>query len=165
MKEFLRHFHVDNFQFKYRESIKNHYNIGQYWVEVELDDVTNYDEELADILSKHPTEVLPLFEEAAREVADEVTKPREGEEVVQEMQVMISSGAHTVPLRDLKSEYISRLVKVPGIVIAASSTRAKATVISLQCRGCREVRANLPINTGLEGFLLPRKCSTDQAGW
>lgn len=77
---------------------------------------------------------------------------------------MITSDSNAIPLRDLKSEYISKLVKVPGIVIAASSMRAKATKISLQCRGCQEVLPNLNINPGLEGFLLPRKCNTDQTG-
>jgi len=43
------------------------------------------------------------FEEAAREVADEVTRPRpEGEEEVQDIQVMISSAAHPTNLRSLK---------------------------------------------------------------
>jgi len=43
------------------------------------------------------------FEEAAREVADEVTRPRpEGEEEVQDIQVMISSTANPTNVRSLK---------------------------------------------------------------
>jgi len=43
------------------------------------------------------------FEEAAREVADEVTKPRpEGEEEVEDIQVMISSAANSTSVRSLK---------------------------------------------------------------
>jgi hypothetical protein len=39
---------------------------------------------------KQPTEYLPLFEESATEVADEVTSPRpEGEEEVEPIQVPI----------------------------------------------------------------------------
>jgi DNA replication licensing factor MCM5 len=160
----LRQFHEGNFQYKYREQLKHHYNIGQYWIEIDLQDCISYDEDLADKLSKHPTEYLPLFEDVAKEVADEVTRPRTDDEPVQDIQVMVSSGAKGGTLRDMKSEYISKLVKVPGIVIAASSMRAKATSISIQCRGCKEVIPNLQINGGLEGFLLPRKCSTDQTG-
>lgn len=129
-----------------------------------MQDCISYDEDLGDKLSKHPTEYLPLFEDVAKEVADEVTRPRPDDEPVQDIQVMVSSGANAIPLREMKSEYISKLVKVPGIVIAASSMRAKATCISIQCRGCKEVIPNLHINAGLEGFLLPRKCSTDQTG-
>lgn len=43
------------------------------------------------------------FEDAAREVADEVTKPRpEGDEEVQDIEVMISSAANPSTIRDLK---------------------------------------------------------------
>lgn len=55
---------------------------------------------------------------------------------------------------------MSHLVKIPGIVIAASSIKAKATRISIQCRSCRNFMNNIPIKPGLEGYALPRKCPT-----
>ena len=58
--------------YKYREQLKNHYNIGQFWVEIDLQDAINYDDDMADKLVKHPTDYLPLFEDVAKEVADEV---------------------------------------------------------------------------------------------
>lgn len=43
------------------------------------------------------------FEDAAKEVADEVTRPRpEGEEDVHDIQVMLSSNANPCGLRELK---------------------------------------------------------------
>jgi len=43
------------------------------------------------------------FEDAAREVADEVTRPRpEGDEDIQDIQVMIRSAAHPTCVRALK---------------------------------------------------------------
>jgi DNA replication licensing factor MCM5 len=59
---------------------------------------------------------------------------------------------------------MSRLVKIPGIVIAASAIRAKATRISIQCRTCRNFMNNIAVKPGLEGYALPRKCPTEQAG-
>lgn len=59
---------------------------------------------------------------------------------------------------------ISKLVKVSGIIVSASNVRAKATKVSLQCRGCQEIIKDVNINPGLEGYLLPRKCNTDQSG-
>ncbi|RWS16481.1 DNA replication licensing factor mcm5-A-like protein [Dinothrombium tinctorium] len=154
LKEFIRD-----------DQLRNHYNIGQFWIEVSIEDLAAYDEELANKILKHPSECLPLFEEAAKEVADEVTKPRAiGEETVKDIQVMLRSDSNPISLRDLKSECISKLVRVSGIVIAASSIRAKATSISLQCRSCREVISNISVKPGLEGFLLPRKCNSDQTG-
>ncbi|RWS31678.1 DNA replication licensing factor mcm5-A-like protein [Leptotrombidium deliense] len=165
LKEFLREYHDGNFSYKYREQLKNHYNINQYWVEVSIEDLSAFDEELANKVLRSPSETLPLFEEAAKEVADDVTKPRDhDDEMIKDIQVMLKADCNPTSFRDLKSEYISKLVRIPGIVIAASNMKAKATCVSLQCRGCREVVSNIPVKPGLEGFLLPRKCSSEQAG-
>lgn len=55
---------------------------------------------------------------------------------------------------------VSRLVKVPGIIIGVSGIRAKATKIAIQCRSCQNVIPNLAVKPGLEGYVLPRKCNT-----
>ena len=55
---------------------------------------------------------------------------------------------------------MSHIVKVPGIIISASAIRAKATHITIQCRSCRNYRANIAVKPGLEGYTLPRKCDT-----
>lgn len=43
-----------------RDELKRHYNLGQYWVEVEMEDLASFDEDLADYLYKQPTEHLQL---------------------------------------------------------------------------------------------------------
>ena len=59
---------------------------------------------------------------------------------------------------------MARLVKVPGIVIQASGLRAKATRLTIQCRSCRHIMANIAVKPGLEGYSLPRKCAADASG-
>ncbi|XP_010614222.1 DNA replication licensing factor MCM5 isoform X1 [Fukomys damarensis] len=148
-----------------RDELKRHYNLGEYWIEVEMEDLASFDEDLADSLYKQPAEHLELLEEAAKEVADEVTRPRPaGEEVLQDIQVMLKSDASPSSIRSLKSDMMSHLVKIPGIIIAASAVRAKATRISIQCRSCRNTLTNIALRPGLEGYALPRKCNVDQAG-
>lgn len=72
-------------------------------MEVNIEDVGSFDETLADKLFKQPAEHLPIFEEAAREVADELTAPRpEEEEAVEDIQIMLTSDAGASNLRDLK---------------------------------------------------------------
>ncbi|KAG8436418.1 hypothetical protein GDO86_007497 [Hymenochirus boettgeri] len=168
-KEFLRQYRVGTdrtgFSFKYRDELKRHYNLGEYWIEVEMEDLSSFDEDLADYLYKQPTEHLQLLEEAAQEVADEVTRPRPaGEEVIQDIQVMLRSDANPANIRSLKSEQMSHLVKIPGIIIAATAVRAKATKISIQCRSCQNTIGNIAVRPGLEGYAMPRKCNTEQAG-
>uniref|UniRef100_A0A671QZV8 DNA replication licensing factor MCM5 n=1 Tax=Sinocyclocheilus anshuiensis TaxID=1608454 RepID=A0A671QZV8_9TELE len=168
-REFLRQFRVGTdrtgFTYKYRDELKRHYTLGEYWIEVEMEDLASFDEDLSDCLYKLPTENLPLLEEVAQEVADEVTRPRPaGEETVQDIQVMLKSDAHPASIRNLKSEQVSCLVKIPGIIISSTAVRAKATKVCLQCRGCRAVISNIPLPPGLQGYALPRKCNTEQAG-
>ncbi|GLG97977.1 DNA replication licensing factor REC [Gryllus bimaculatus] len=165
LKEFLRQFHEGNFNYKYRDTLKRHYNLGQYWLEVNLEDLASFDDALAEKMYKQPSEYIPVFEEAAKDVADEITAPRPlGEEHVEDVQILLSSDSNPASLRNLKSDVVSRLVKVPGIIVSASGIRAKATKISIQCRSCRTVIPNLPLKPGLEGYVLPRRCNTEQAG-
>lgn len=54
-------FFVDIFFFLSRsDQLKRHYNLGQYYLEVDLQDLTSFDEQLADKLTKSPAEFLPL---------------------------------------------------------------------------------------------------------
>ncbi|XP_064403008.1 DNA replication licensing factor mcm5-like [Halichondria panicea] len=164
-KEFIKTFLDQDNCFCYRDQLKRHYNLRQYWMQVDLEDLSSFDSQLADKLSRSPSEYLPLFEEAARDAADELTQPRPlGEETVEDVQVLLHSDANPVQIRQLRSEHMARLVKVPGIVIQASGVKAKATKITIQCRSCRNFQSGISINPGLEGYSLPRRCPTDQAG-
>uniref|UniRef100_A0A8C5D9D8 DNA replication licensing factor MCM5 n=1 Tax=Gadus morhua TaxID=8049 RepID=A0A8C5D9D8_GADMO len=165
-REFLRQFREGTdrtgFTYKYRDELKRHYTLGDYWIEVEIEDLASFDEDLSDCLYKLPTENLPLLEEAAKDVADEVTRPRPlGEETVQDIQVLLKSDAHPTSIRSLKSEQVSRLVKVPGIIISATAVRAKATRVCLQCRGsAASISFNILIQTLLLLLLLLIICSS-----
>ncbi|KAK9883161.1 hypothetical protein WA026_001361 [Henosepilachna vigintioctopunctata] len=164
-KEFLRQFHTENFNYKYRDTLKRNYNLGRYFLEVNIEDLGSYDETLADRLTKQPSEHIQLFEDAAKEVADELTAPRPvGEEEVEDVQIMLTSEALPSGLRNVKSDAVSHLVKIPGIIVSASGIKAKATRMAIQCRSCKNVIPNLSVKPGLEGYIMPRKCNTEQAG-
>lgn len=53
----------------YRDALKRNYNLRQYWVEINIEDLSSFDEVLAEKLYKKPTEHLPILEEAAKEVS------------------------------------------------------------------------------------------------
>lgn len=44
----------------FRDELKRHYTLGEFWVEVEMEDLSSFDEDLSDCLHKLPTENLPL---------------------------------------------------------------------------------------------------------
>lgn len=165
LKDFLRVFHTGNFNYIYRDALRNNYNSGRYWLEVDLKDVNSYDEELGEQVKKQPTEVLPLFEDAAKEIADEITRPRpEGEETVKPIQIMLRSEANPIFIRQLTSDQVAKLYKVSGIVVSASTIKAKATQLTIQCRSCRNTMSNIKVKPGMEGYALPRKCNADTSG-
>lgn len=72
-------------------------------MEINLEDLAAFDESLAEKIQKLPTEYLPILEEATKEVADELTAPRpEGEEKMEDIQVLLCSDAHPSSLRGMK---------------------------------------------------------------
>lgn len=74
-----------------------------------------------------------------------------------EHQLLLHSSASETSIRNLDAVTISRLVRVPGIVIGASVTSSKATALHIQCRNCRTQRV-LPVPGGFAGVSLPRTC-------
>lgn len=164
-KNFLKEFYEGNRVYKYREQLKDHFNLGEFWISVSLEDLDSYNETLSDHLKKRPSKLMEIFELAATEVCDDITKPRaEGFEVVPNIQVMITSVGSPTSLRDLRSELVSKLITVSGIIVTASQVRAKATSITLQCTGCRDTVPNIHVRRGLDGYMLPRKCPNRDDG-
>ncbi len=43
-----------------RDQLKRHYNLGQYWIQIDIDDLSSFDSKLADKLIRLPAEYLPL---------------------------------------------------------------------------------------------------------
>jgi DNA replication licensing factor MCM5 len=68
----------------------------------------------------------------------------------------LSRGRFT-SLRTLRSDTMSQLVAVPGIVVSASRANTKARTIALQCRNCKNT-IRISCNDGFGGARVPRKC-------
>ena len=43
-----------------RDQLKRHYNLKQFWLQVDLEDLSSFDSVLADLLQRNPSEYLPL---------------------------------------------------------------------------------------------------------
>ena len=66
--------------------------------------MAGYDEQLADKLKESPWEMMPWFEEAAKEAVDEVTFPRgNGETEAEDIHVTIICEATPTSARDLEN--------------------------------------------------------------
>ena len=166
--QFLREYHTtsdDQVTYLYREAIRNNYNLNEFWVEVDMGHLASFDTELSSLLNRNPADNLALFEEAAKTLADQVTRPRPvGSDVVEDMQILLKSEANTQFIRNIKANQMSTLVKVSGIAVSASTIRSKATRLALQCRSCRDVVPSIAMKPGLEGCMMPRKCQNQAQG-
>jgi DNA replication licensing factor MCM5 len=83
--------------------------------------------------------------------------PSQKDVVLPEHQLLLHSSAGDISIRNLDALTISRLVRVPGIVIGASVLSSKATALHIQCRNCHQTKV-LPVAGGFAGVSLPRIC-------
>ncbi|KRX57534.1 DNA replication licensing factor mcm5 [Trichinella sp. T9] len=164
-KNFIREFNYGSFAHIYRESLRNHCKLGKMYLEVRLQDMRSYNSDLAYIFQKNPTEVLPMFEEVTKDVAEETTYQGSSEvNTLPNMQVIITSDENSQPVRSLQSKQISKVVKLRGIIVSTSQVRCKATSISIQCRNCQLTVNNISMQPGFDGYALPRRCNSNQIG-
>ncbi len=91
-----------------------------------------------------------------------IVHPHEPDVKLPDHQLLLHSNAEDVSIRNLDSLTISRLVRVPGIVIGASVMSSKATAVHIQCRTCDHTQ-NIPILGGFSGVTLPRQCARARA--
>ncbi|CAJ0918558.1 unnamed protein product, partial [Mesorhabditis belari] len=164
-RRFIREFSIGGFQMIYREQLKKNYNLCKYQLDISLNHLRVFDEDAEKKLRTYPMKFMPALEEAAKIVADEVTKPRpEGQEQVQDIQVTLGLEEYSTTIRKVKSTQVSQIIKISGIIVASSQVRAKATKLTLQCRQCHHTIADIKIKSGFDGYALPRQCGAPQTG-
>jgi len=74
-----------------------------------------------------------------------------------DIQVQLLSENNPMEIRLLQSSHVSKLVKIPGIVISSSRIQARAVKLCIECRGCHK-RLDLPARIGFGGAELPKIC-------
>jgi len=156
-REFIRNFQVGE-EFPYRDQLRKNTNKGDYKLEVLLEDVMKYDSKLHDEIKDRPSDLMPAFEKAAKDVhAAMLVGRREEGEIVPDVQVIVTSSVIPKGMRDLNALDYSTLVHVQGIVIAAQKPRVKATTIAIQCKTCKTIR-RLNVRPGFGSCTIPRIC-------
>jgi DNA replication licensing factor MCM5 len=166
-REFFRNFRQGNV-YIYRDALVRHWDRKEFYIEVELGHVNEYDEVLLQSLQTRPTEILPFFEAGAKDALKLFLTLNSANEVNQstipDFQIILKSNENTQSLRNLTAEHVNRMIKVPGIVISCSRLQVKATVIVLRCTKCTFIKRVL-CKAAFAGAALPRECeaSTQEA--
>ncbi|OHE96397.1 MCM2/3/5 family protein [Colletotrichum orchidophilum] len=160
LENFILHFRHDN-DYIYRNQLKENALLKKHYCDVDISDLINYNEELAHRLVTEPAEIIPLFEAALKKCTHRIVYPQLTKVDLPEHQLLLHSNAEDVSIRNLDSMTISRLVRVPGIVIGASVMSSKATELAIQCRNCA-YSTTLPVLGGFTGVTLPRQCGRNR---
>ncbi|KAK4453284.1 DNA replication licensing factor mcm5 [Podospora aff. communis PSN243] len=161
LESFILDFRLDNI-FIYRDQLRENALLKKYYCDVNIGDLIKFNEEVAHRLVTEPAEIIPLFEAALKRCTHRIVFPHDPKARIPEHQLLLHSSAEDVSIRDLDSLAISRLVRVPGIVIGASVMSSKATELHIQCRNCGHSQ-DVHISGGFSGVTLPRQCGRRRA--
>lgn len=161
---FFRNFRDGNV-YIYRDALIRQWRRREFFVEVDLAHVNEYDEVLFNNLQSRPDDIMPFFEAAAKDALKkflmEASTMERDDEKVMEFQVILKSSQLAHPLRNLNADLVNQLVKVPGIIISSTKSRAKATTIHLICNKCHEVK-KIASKGPMQSVQIPGKCDSDK---
>ncbi|ORY19145.1 DNA replication licensing factor mcm5 [Clohesyomyces aquaticus] len=155
---FIMDFHLDNV-FIYRDQMRENVLVKQYYCDIDMAHLISYDEELAHNLTNDPAEIIPLFEAALKTCTQRIVYPSQPSIKLPQHQLLLHSSASELSIRDLNANNVSHLVRIPGIIIGASTLSSKATALAIRCRNCQHEEL-LPVSGGFAGVSLPRTCSS-----
>ncbi|KAI9889909.1 MAG: minichromosome maintenance protein 5 [Vezdaea aestivalis] len=158
LRDFLLEFRLDS-MFIYRDQIRENVLVKQYYCDVDVAHLISFNEELAHKLTTAPSDIIPLFEAALKECTQRIVYPSEKRKAssLPDHQLLLHSSVSHISIRDLNADNISHLVRIPGIVIGASTLSSKAINLSIRCRSCQDVQ-NMPVTGGFSAATLPRVC-------
>ncbi|KAL2156990.1 hypothetical protein VTH06DRAFT_8827 [Thermothelomyces fergusii] len=161
LESFILDFRLDNV-FVYRDQLRENALLKKYYCDVDIGDLIKFNEDIAHRLVTEPAEIIPLFEAALKRCTHRIVYPHEPNVKLPDHQLLLHSNAEDVSIRHLDSLTISRLVRVPGIVIGASVMSSKATELHIQCRTCDHTQ-DIPVLGGFSSVSLPRQCGRYRA--
>ena len=130
-REFFRNFRqAPNFTYIYRELLLRQFNCHENFIEVDLAHVNEYDQGLYNMLQTRPNDYIKLFEQGAGAALGIFLQNARD---IPSIQVILKSSQVPLMIRELTAEHVNKLIKVPGIVIQSSQTRARATKYYFRC--------------------------------
>ncbi|KAJ5765155.1 hypothetical protein N7520_004714 [Penicillium odoratum] len=156
LKDFVLQFQLDN-AFIYRDQLRQNVLVKQYYCDIDIAHLISFNEELAHKLTTEPAEIIPLFELALQDCTRRIVFPGEKDITLPSHQLLLHSSASHISIRDLNATNISHLVRIPGIVIGASTISSKATTVHIRCKNC-DHSENIRVEGGFTGLSLPRRC-------
>lgn len=161
---FLSKFYINDGDFIYHDTIKVHITFQSYWMEIDLRHIKCFDKPLYEQFLNYPKEFLSASEEAVRRAwQNQSYPPIESLESLPYIQVLFKpDGLILQDISKLKIEgHISRPVRVRGTIMSRSQIDHGIRKASLKCKSCNGYKRPV-IGRGLDGFMLDKKCESDE---
>ncbi|KAK4565751.1 minichromosome maintenance protein 5 [Recurvomyces mirabilis] len=171
--DFILDFHLDNvfiYRWAEHDQIRENVLSKQYYCDVDIAHLIAFNEHLAQRLNNEPADIIPIvaqFEAALKTCTQRILYPSRTEDDLRsskslpEHQLLIHSSVSQTSIRGLTATNVSHLVRIPGIVIGASTLSSKATSVHIECRNC-QYSTNLAVSSGFTGLTLPRTCGREK---
>ena len=133
----------------------NNGGLGEYFVNIDLSDIENYDYSLCQRIREMPLSHINNLEKATSDLYGEYNQNFNPDEL--DFQIQITSKENAKPLRALKSKDIGKLINVNGIIINAGKTLLRGRKVKLRCRSCGH-EMTVIVEKGLSGINVPFFC-------
>ena len=112
-REFIRTFREEHL-FPYRDQLLARWRKGERYLEVDLGDLSQYDQELHSLITNHPNTYLPFFEMGVKDALELLVPDDQRDEVRSEasLQVTLRSEQEPMGMREITAAFIGKLIKV-----------------------------------------------------
>ena len=122
---------------------------------VDFVNIEKFDSDLAEELLMHPDRVLGVAEAALQSFDLPIEK------TLSDAHLRIMDIPQKVPIRDLRSEHISKLIAIDGLVRMATEVRPRIRIAAFECGGCGET---MFITQPSGRFIEPYICKNTECG-
>ncbi len=122
---------------------------------VDFVNIEKFDPDLAEELLMHPDRVLGVAEAALQSFDLPIEK------TLSAAHLRIMDIPQKVPIRDLRSEHISKLIAIDGLVRMATEVRPRIRIAAFECGGCGET---MFITQPSGRFIEPYLCKNSECG-
>jgi len=122
---------------------------------VDFVNIEKFDPDLAEELLEHPDRVLGVAEAALQGFDLPIEKTLTG------AHLRIMNIPQKVPIRNLRSEHISKMIAIDGLVRMATEVRPRIRVAAFECGGCGET---MFITQPSGRFVEPYVCKNSECG-
>ncbi|EDO35060.1 predicted protein [Nematostella vectensis] len=158
-KQFLRTFVDDQGHSVYREKIRQMCEANKQSLVIDYNILANEQQVLAYFLPEAPTEMLQIFDEAAKEVV--LAMFPNYDRITTEIHVRIAELPLMEELRSLRQLHVNQLIRTGGVVTSSTGIMPQLSVIKYDCPKCSFILG--PFFQGSDQEVKPGSCPECQS--